>query len=93
MGLFHRRDDDLRYHIIVFGLSGPITAAHFHLGSAGQNGAVQEDITASFQGNVASGTWEDLDVTQMNALVNGEIYVNVHTAAHPAGEIRSQVNP
>ena len=42
-----------------------------------------QNLTGPLQGMTLS----DL-VTQIN---NGQIYVNVHTTAHPAGEIRGQV--
>ena len=86
----------LQYFITVTGLSGPITSAHFHLGSVKEGGPVVKDITASFTGNTATGVWLIAEATPFNdslrrALVNGRIYLNVHTAANPSGEIRGQV--
>jgi len=73
------------------GLSGPVTVAHFH-GPAivGKNAGVMVIIT---MGN-APGTFEGsatLSDTQAADLLAGRWYVNLHTAANPAGEIRGQV--
>ena len=86
----------LQYFITVNGLSGPITGAHFHLGSIKEGGPVVKNITANFTGNTASGVWLVAEATPFNdslrrALVNGRIYLNIHTAANPSGEIRGQV--
>ena len=77
----------LTYTCTVEGLD--VTAAHFHLGAADENGAVLHAI--EFTGNEASGTWTDLTEAQITALNAEGIYVNVHTAANPDGEIRGQV--
>jgi hypothetical protein len=37
------------------------------------------------------GTWANLTAEQRNWLLDGQIYVNVHTATYPNGEIRGQV--
>ncbi|MEO8209905.1 MAG: CHRD domain-containing protein [bacterium] len=86
----------LQYFVTVNGLSGPIIGAHFHLGSIREGGPIVKDITASFTGNTASGVWGIADAMPFNdslrrALVNGRIYMNIHTAANPTGEIRGQV--
>lgn len=79
----------LVYSITVTGLSGPITGAHFHLGAAGTSGPVVQGIT--FTGTTASGTWSSIPDSLINTLLTGRIYVNIHTAANPGGEIRGQV--
>jgi len=82
--------------IVTSGLSGPITGAHIHAGTAGENGAVVKDLVVN--GNVISGVWRNSDAASpmsnqmLDRLVNGQLYVNVHTAAHPNGEIRGQIN-
>lgn len=79
----------------VSGLSGEATMAHFHRGATGVSGPVVKDITVS--GNTLTATWRTSDATQpltaelLQALLNGELYINVHTAANPNGEIRGQV--
>lgn len=78
----------LRYHIVCQGLSGAITMAHLHYGMAGANGSVAETLTAS--GNVLMGTLTPTLAT-IDSLLAGRLYVNVHTAANPNGEIRAQL--
>ena len=77
----------VRYHFVVNNLSGPITAAHFHLLPTG---APVQAIT--FTGNEASGTWTMPD-SVFNYMFNEQLYVNVHTAAASGGEIRGFPQP
>lgn len=73
----------------VSGLSGPATAAHFHAGEAGKNGAVVIPIAGADKGSFeGSATLTDAQAADLTA---GKWYVNVHTAANKAGEIRGQV--
>jgi hypothetical protein len=73
------------------------TAAHFHNGAIGVNGGVVRTITNDFAGNTASGIWTSSDTEPLTPgliadLLAGNLYINVHTAANPGGEIRGQVN-
>jgi hypothetical protein len=74
----------------VSGLSGNATAAHFH-GPAepGKNAGVLIPApgvtTGAFEGTAT------LTDDQAKALTAGQTYFNVHTAAHPNGEVRGQV--
>jgi hypothetical protein len=71
------------------GLSGPATAAHFHgPAPAGKNAGVMVPINPHGPSFTGSATLND---AQANALMAGQIYVNVHTAANKAGEIRGQM--
>jgi hypothetical protein len=73
----------------VSGLTGPATAAHFHAGEPGKNGAVVIPISGSDKGTFeGSATLTDAQATDLMA---GKWYVNVHTATNKAGEIRGQV--
>jgi hypothetical protein len=72
------------------GLSGPATAAHFH-GPAepGKNAGVAVAIpNATASPAEGSATLTDAQAADLMA---GKYYVNIHTAANPAGEIRGQV--
>jgi hypothetical protein len=73
------------------GLSGPVTAAHFHgPAAAGRNagvalGIATGNLPAAFDG---SATLNDASAAYLMA---GRWYINLHTATFPAGEIRGQV--
>jgi hypothetical protein len=69
-------------------LSGPATAAHFHVGEAGKNGPVAVAITPNASPFEGSATLTD---EQAADLLAGKWYVNVHTADNKGGEIRGQV--
>ena len=69
------------------------TAAHIHVGAAGVNGPVIIPLTGS-----AGGVWSvpagaKLTAEQMDAYKAGNLYVNVHSAEHKGGEIRTQLKP
>jgi hypothetical protein len=94
-------NNQLRYTITVTGLSGPATAAHIHVGKVGVSGLPVYTFTIN---KIASGTLVEgsVDLTKdvskgvsgdsLRVLLNnGNAYVNVHTSAHAAGEIRGQV--
>lgn len=68
------------------------TAAHIHEAAAGANGPVI--IPLAKDGNtytVPAGS--RLTELQLASLRAGNLYINVHTAANPGGEIRGQLNP
>jgi hypothetical protein len=71
------------------GLTGPATAAHFH-GPAdpGKNAGVMVPIAPATSPLEGSATLND---AQAKALLDGEMYVNVHTAVNKGGEIRGQL--
>jgi hypothetical protein len=82
----------LTYTVTWSGLTGPATMAHFH-GPAkpGANAGVVEVLgtnpTSPIKGSVV------LTDAQAKQLASGLWYANVHTAAHPKGELRGQLEP
>lgn len=76
--------------LVTSGITG--TGAHIHEGAAGTNGPVLIPLTDAGSGvwTVPAGT--TLTSTQVTAWLNGGLYVNVHTAANPGGEIRGQLS-
>ena len=68
------------------------TMAHIHVAATGKNGPIIIPLTKD--GNkwmVPAGA--KLTDAQDKALKDGDLYVNVHSAAHPGGEIRAQLKP
>jgi hypothetical protein len=70
------------------------TAAHIHRGKPGENGPVVVPLHARPGTNntiwdVEAGTTVSKDLYE--AWWNGQLYVNVHSSAHPGGEIRAQL--
>ena len=80
----------LSWKVTYSGLSGPATAAHFHgPAEAGKNAGVAVAIPNATSSPVeGSATLTDAQAADLMA---GKYYVNIHTAANPAGEIRGQV--
>jgi len=87
--LLARHNGSLKFNAVFNGLSGPITAIHFHSGAIGTTGPVVQDLMAFLSGNTLSGEVDPTPI--LAALLAGNIYLNVHTAANPNGEIRGQV--
>jgi hypothetical protein len=69
------------------------TAAHIHVGAAGQNGPVIVTLTKTgdAEWSVPAGT--KLSDEQMKSYKSGNLYVNVHSDANKGGEIRAQITP
>jgi hypothetical protein len=71
------------------------TAAHVHQGHAGSNGPIlvhlvqdpADPLRFEFPSNAA------LSAAQVDRLLDGELYLNVHSDLYPAGEVRGQILP
>jgi glucose/arabinose dehydrogenase len=76
-------------HCAPQGVNGPIGVTLFSGGPISPDGTLAEGtITAPDEGNACG--WDSLAEVH-SAIASGNAYVNVHTLAHPAGEIRGQV--
>jgi hypothetical protein len=103
---FAVRGSSLDYTLDVQNVTGAI-AAHIHTGAVGANGppvvflfqqaAPGANVPA---GALAAGSVDAGDMiasagvsydSMLSLIRSGNAYVNVHTVAHPAGEIRGQV--
>jgi Cu/Zn superoxide dismutase len=87
----------LRFYVTVEGLSGAITGATINRSPAGVVGPTVRDILLEFGGrHTAGGIWTTTDATPLTSalitdLMNGNLSVNIFTAANPGGEIRGQI--
>lgn len=92
LGIFTLSQDKsmINYQFIAQNLSGAITASHLHMGAVGVSGAVVQDLTADIMGNMISGSFMATPAL-VTAIMNNEIYINVHTAMNAGGEIRGQI--
>ncbi len=80
----------LSWVITYSGLSGPAVAAHYHgPARAGENAGVlvplEGDLTAPISGEAT------LSADIAADLQNGFLYLNIHTAQNPGGELRGQL--
>jgi hypothetical protein len=85
----------LTWAVSYSGLSAPATMAHFHgPAAAGKNGPVAIWISVK-DASVSSPIKGQATLTpeQAQQFSAGDWYINVHTQAHPGGEIRGQVLP
>ena len=79
----------LKFKLTFSGLTGSASAAHIHLGRLGKSGNVLLPLCAPCKRPVVK------TVTVSNAVQTdfrkGLLYVNIHTAKNPNGEIRGQL--
>lgn len=96
--LFSLEGDTLNFSINYSNLSGVATAAHFHGPATSTNSAGVLINLAPFNGGAfgSNGTFSGsllLAPGQRDLFLTSRVYVNVHTASNPGGEIRGQVAP
>ena len=67
------------------------TAAHIHEGATGSNGPVIVPFTKTGDNTFEAPAGAKFTDAQCASYKAGRTYVNVHSAAHPGGEIRAQL--
>lgn len=86
-----RLHSNINVAVTTHGLTGPVTGAHFHEAPIGVSGGVVLDLTPFFLNGAVAGFGVPMDSTIINSILAENIYVNVHTANHPGGELRGQI--
>jgi hypothetical protein len=99
-------NQELTVHLSVFNLPAGTTAGHIHIGPKGIAGPVvinfpipagrTDDLSLAFRvGPRDFVARPEIGINTMadaiQAILLGNSYANVHTTAHPAGEIRGQL--
>ena len=89
MGVLDTDTKKFDYTVTYEGLSGPAGAAHFHGPAApGANAGPTLPVTVAPGTIKGSATLTDAQIADLTA---GKWYFNIHTAAHPGGEVRGQL--
>jgi hypothetical protein len=85
------KDGTVTGSVTTEGING--TMAHIHQAAKGKNGPVIVPLEKKGDNTWAVPDGKKLTDAQMDALKAGDLYVNVHSAAHKGGEIRAQLQP
>ncbi len=94
------------YEIEIVNLPSGTTAGHFHVGGPGLAGPIVVDLAPqvnvsndfTLKGTASASalraradqgirSWEDF----IQSLIGGQVYVNIHSAVNPGGEVRGQL--
>ncbi|MCC6675595.1 MAG: CHRD domain-containing protein [Phycisphaerales bacterium] len=90
VGLFNLNTttNELSYYVLFNGLSAAQTASHIHgIALPGVAAGVRQPIPV---GSPSTGMWVYPEADEQ-AIIDGRMYVNIHTTAFPGGEIRGQI--
>jgi hypothetical protein len=82
-------DRSVTVAVTVTGMTA--TASHIHEGAAGANGPVIVPFTKTGDNTFASAPGAKLTEAQYASYKAGNLYVNVHSAKNPGGEVRAQI--
>jgi hypothetical protein len=84
-----KADRSVSVKVSVTGMTA--TASHIHEGAAGTNGPVIVPFTKTADNTFAAPDGAKLTEAQYESFKQGKLYVNVHSAANPGGEVRAQL--
>jgi len=82
-------DRSVTASVTVTGMTA--TAAHIHEASAGANGPVIVPFNKTGDNTFAAAPGAKLTEAQYESYKAGKLYVNVHSAKNPGGEVRAQL--
>jgi len=86
-----KSDKSVTGSVKTVGIEG--TMAHIHLAPAGKNGPPIISLVKTGDNVWSVPDGSTLTDDQFKSFQEGNLYVNVHSAAHPGGEIRAQLKP
>lgn len=90
-GIVVAADKTVSGSITTTGIEG--TMAHIHSAAVGANGPVVVALKKTGDNVWAVPDGAKLTDEQYAAYLAGNLYVNVHSSAHPGGELRGQLQP
>jgi hypothetical protein len=79
----------LKWKLTFAKLTGPAIAAHIHMAAKGKSGAIVVPLCGPCTSGVKGSA--TLTAVELSAFKKHLLYVNVHTAKNPNGEIRGQL--
>ncbi len=82
-------DRSVSVKVSVTGMTA--TAAHIHEGAAGANGPVIVPFTKTADNTFVAAEGAKITESQYASYKAGNLYVNVHSAKNPGGEVRAQL--
>ena len=84
-------DKSVSGNVTISGMS--VTVAHVHEAAAGKNGPIIFPLTKTSDNVWTVPAGVKLTDAQYESYKAGNLYFNIHSAAHKSGEIRGQIKP